>query len=282
MMCRLLSASKAGYYAWRERAPSKRARDDERLLTRIRVIHGISKETYGNPRIHAQLRRDGTRVGKKRVARLMRSGGIRVKIRRRFRVTTDSKHKYPIAPNVLNRRFGVREIGAMNCVWAGDITYIDTQEGWLYLAVILDLRSRRVVGWSMSQSLEETLVLDALRMALVRRRPRRGILHHSDRGSQYAGKAYRRLLRDHGMKCSMSRRADCWDNAVIESFNATIKTELIHRTTWVTREEVRAAVYKYIETWYNSQRLHSTLGYRSPIEFEQDESNDRTKMRKAS
>ena len=160
--------------------------------------------------------------------------------------------------------------------------YVDTQEGWLYLAVILDLRSRRVVGWSLSQSLEETIVLNALRMALARRQPRRGVLHHSDRGSQYAGKAFQQLLSDHGMVCSMSRRGDCWDNAVVESFNATIKTELIHRTTWQTREEARAAIYKYIETWYNSKRLHSTLGYRSPIEFEQDELNGAVEMKNAS
>jgi putative transposase len=149
--------------------------------------------------------------------------------------------------------------------------YIDTMEGWLYLAVVLDLRSRRVVGWSMSQSLESTIVLDALRMALSRRQPGKGILHHSDRGSQYADKLFRKLLKDHGMKCSMSRKGDCWDNAVVESFNATIKTELIHRTKWISREEARAAVYKWIETWYNPKRLHSTLGYRSPDDFENDE-----------
>lgn len=279
MMCRSLGASKAGYYAWRDRAPSERARDDERLLTRARIIHGVSAQTYGSPRIHAQLRREGAHVGRKRIARLMKAGGIRVRLRRRFRVTTDSKHKHPIAPNVLDRRFGVREIGATDCVWASDITYVDTQEGWLYLAVILDLRSRRVVGWSMSQSLEDTIVLDALRMAIARRQPRRGVLHHSDRGSQYAGGDFQQLLKDHGMVCSMSRRGDCWDNAVVESFNATIKTELIHRTKWKTREEARAAIYKYIETWYNCTRLHSTLGYRSPVEFEQEESNGRSATR---
>ncbi len=219
-------------------------------------------------------------MSRKRVARIMRVGGIKVKLRKRFRVTTDSKHKHPIAPNLLNRRFDVEEVGATNCVWASDITYVDTQEGWLYLAVILDLRSRRVVGWSLSQSLEDTIVLNALRMALTRRQPRRGVLHHSDRGSQYAGGAFQRLLSDHGIVCSMSRRADCWDNAVIESFNATIKTELIHRTKWKTRELARAAIYKYIETWYNSQRLHSTLGYRSPIDFERDEANRSTELAK--
>ena len=188
-----------------------------------------------------------------------------------FSQTTDSKHGHPIAPNLLKRRFAIKSIRARDRVWASDITYIDTMEGWLYLAVVLDLRSRRVVGWSMSQSLEATIVLDSLRMALSRRQPGKGVLHHSDRGSQYADKLFRQLLKDHGMKCSMSRKGDCWDNAVVESFNATIKTELIHRTKWITREEARAAVYKWIETWYNSKRLHSTLGYRSPDDFESDE-----------
>ncbi len=241
------------------------------MLTRIKLTHGTSNETYGSPRIHAQLRHENIRVGKKRVARLMKAGGVVVRIRRRFRVTTNSKHGHPVAPNLVARRFGVAEIGAVNRCWASDITYIDTQQGWLYLAVILDLRSRRVVGWSMSQSLEEQIVLDALRMALARRQPGAGIVHHSDRGSQYAGEACQKLLRDHGMVCSMSRRGDCWDNAVVESFNATIKTELIHRTRWNAREEARAAVYKYIETWYNAKRLHSTLGYQSPIAFEAQE-----------
>lgn len=271
MMCRLLEVSKAGYYAWRDRAPSARAQQDESLRTRIKLSHRTSGKTYGSPRIHAQLKRNKIFVGRKRVARIMKADGIEVRTRRKFRVTTDSKHNHPIAPNLLKRKFGIDRIGALDRTWASDITYIWTDEGWLYLAVILDLRSRRVVGWSMSQSLESTLVLDALRMALVRRKPGRGVLHHSDRGSQYAGEAFQKLLRDHGMKCSMSRKGDCWDNAVIESFNATIKTELIHRTKWTTREQVRAAVYKYIETWYNARRLHSTLGYVSPVEFEAQE-----------
>ncbi len=282
MMCRVLKASKAGYYAWRDRAVSKRALEDARVLTRIHSIHNVSAQTYGSPRIHAQLRREDIRIGRKRVARLMQSAGIAVRIRRRYRLTTDSKHPHPVAPNVLNRRFDIEQIGATDVAWASDITYIDTVEGWLYLAVILDLRSRRVVGWSMSQSLEASIVLDALRMAIARRQPKYGILHHSDRGSQYAGEAFQQLLRDQGMVCSMSRRANCWDNAVVESFNATIKTELIHRIKWQTREEARAAIYKYIETWYNSKRLHSTLGYRSPIEFEQHESNECTEFLKAS
>jgi putative transposase len=271
MMCSLLRASRAGYYAWRERKPSERDQKDAKLASQIRLIHKHSHETYGSPRIHAQLRHDGTRVGRKRVARVMRKEGVAVRLRRRYRKTTDSNHGHPIAPNLLKRRFAINSIRARDRVWASDITYIDTMEGWLYLAVVLDLRSRRVVGWSMSQSLETPIVLDALRMALSRRQPGKGVLHHSDRGSQYADKLFRQLLKDHGMECSMSRKGDCWDNAVVESFNATIKTELIHRTKWITREQARAAVYKWIETWYNSQRLHSTLGYRSPNEFESDE-----------
>jgi putative transposase len=275
MMCRLLKVSKAGYYAWRERPSSERSRSDERLLTKVKIIHRTSRETYGSPRIHAQLRREGTRVGKKRVARLMKAAGVVVRIRRRFRVTTTSQHEHPIAPNVLRRRFGIAQVGAVDRCWASDITYIDTLQGWLYLAVILDLRSRRVIGWSMSQSLEERIVLDALRMALAGRQPARGVLFHSDRGSQYAGTACRRLLRDHGLRSSMSRKGDCWDNAVIESFNATIKTELVYRMKWLTREQARAAIYEYIETWYNTRRLHSTLGYVSPIEFEEQELRNR-------
>jgi putative transposase len=274
-MCRLLKVSKAGYYAWRERPSSERSRSDERLLTKVKMIHRTSRETYGSPRVHAQLRREGTRVGKKRVARLMKAAGVVVRIRRRFRVTTTSQHEHPIAPNVLKRRFGIAQVGAVDRCWASDITYIDTLQGWLYLAVILDLRSRRVIGWSMSQSLEERIVLDALRMALAGRQPGRGVLFHSDRGSQYAGAACRRLLRDHGLRSSMSRKGDCWDNAVIESFNATIKTELIYRMKWLTREQARAAIYEYIETWYNARRLHSTLGYVSPIEFEEQELRNR-------
>ena len=269
MMCRLLEVSKAGYYAWRDRALSKRASDDARLTTQIQVIHKTSHQTYGSVRVRAQLKNDGIFVGRQHVARLMKLNAIEVRTRRRYKATTNSKHDFPIAANILDRGFAVDAIGATDRVWAGDITYVWTLEGWLYLAVVLDLRSRRVVGWSMSQSMERGLVMDALRMALSRRRPGIGVLHHSDRGSQYASDDCQKLLGEHGMTCSMSRKGNCWDNAVVESFNATIKTELIHRATWKTREEVRAAIYSYIETWYNAKRLHSTLGYRSPIEFEE-------------
>lgn len=271
MMCRLLQVSKAGYYAWTNREQSAHDEADQRLLTQITMIHATSDKTYGSPRVHAALRGDGIRVSRKRVARVMRKGGIAVRIRRRFRATTNPKHQHPIAPNILKRRFRIGAVKGTDRAWASDITYIDTQEGWLYLAVVIDLRSRRVIGWSMSHRINEELVLAALRMALLRRKPPRGVLHHSDRGSQYAGKAYRMLLRDHGIRCSMSRKGDCWDNAVVESFNATIKTELIHRTKWATRESARAAVYNYIEIWYNTKRLHSTLGYISPSAFEERE-----------
>jgi transposase InsO family protein len=271
MMYRLLEVSRAGYYAWVSRETSERAQTDSSLLTKIKMVHGLSRQTYGSPRIHAALRRDGISISRKRVARLMRTGSVVVRIRRKFKATTNSKHKHPIARNMLRRRFRIKDIKTINRVWAGDITYIATNEGWLYLAVVIDLRSRRVVGWAMSHRIDEALTLNALRMAIIRRKPVGRLMYHSDRGSQYAAKAYRKLLRDHGIVCSMSRKGDCWDNAPIESFNATIKTELIHRTKWETREEVRAAVYTFIETWYNTKRLHSTLGHRSPAEFEGQE-----------
>jgi transposase InsO family protein len=203
----------------------------------------------------------------------MHEGGIIVKTRRRFKATTNSKHNHPVAENLLSRKVKPTEIGGINRCYAGDITYIWTDEGWLYLCVVLDLFSRRVIGWSMSHSMESSLVTDALRMAFERRsRPSHGVLYHTDRGSQYAGEKSRKLLKELKITPSMSRKGNCWDNAVVESFNATIKTELIHRYRWKTREEVRKAVFKYIETWYNTQRLHSTLGYLSPVDFEIQES----------
>jgi len=198
----------------------------------------------------------------------MKQDGIRVLTRRRYRATTNSNHQLPVADNVLNRDFAVSAIARPDRYWAGDITYIRTREGWLYLAVILDLFSRRVVGWSMSHEMATQLVIDAFTMATSRRRAPRGMIVHSDRGSQYASHAFQRLLRNNGIICSMSRKGNCWDNAVIESFNASIKTELIHRQEWDTRESARAAVYEYIEAWYNPKRLHSTLGYQSPVDFE--------------
>jgi len=270
LMCRVLALSRAGFYASGKRAVSARAKRDEELRTQIRVVHQQSRRTYGSPRVHAELRATGERCGRKRVARLMRQDGLRVKVRRRFRpATTDSKHSHRVAGNVLARRFAVTEVGAVNRVWAGDITYIPTREGWLYLAVILDLASRRVVGWSMKHTLEASLAIDALSMALEARCPASGLTHHSDRGVQYAALDYQEILARHQITPSMSRRANCYDNAVVESFFATLEWELIERSDWATRDAARVAIFDYIECWYNRQRRHSSLGYLSPMEYEQ-------------
>jgi len=270
LMCRALGVSRAGFYAAEKRAASARAKRDEQLRERIGAVHQQSRRTYGSPRIHAELQAQGERCGRKRVARLMRQAGLRVKVRRRFRpLTTDSKHSHRVAPNVLARRFGVKAIGQINQVWAGDITYIPTREGWLYLAVILDLASRRVVGWSMGRTLEASLAIDALRMAIEARSPGGGLLHHSDRGVQYASLDYQELLTRHKIIASMSRKANCYDNAVAESFFATLEWELIKRSDWRTRDEARLSIFEYIECWYNPKRRHSSLGYLSPAEYEQ-------------
>ena len=264
-LCRVLGVSKAGYYAWAKRAPSARAAGDAALATAIRAVHAESGRTYGSPRVHRELRDRGRRHGVKRVARVMRAHGIRAKATRRFRVTTQSAHAHPVAPNVLGRRF---DEARPDRVWVGDITYLSTREGWLYLAVVLDLATRRVVGWAMRHTLERGLTLDALAMAVQRRRPGPGVLQHTDRGSQYACRDYRAALAAHGMTCSMSRKGDCWDNAVAESFFATLKRELADGAEWRTRDEARTAVFRYIEAWYNRRRRHSTLGYVSPEQFE--------------
>jgi putative transposase len=268
-MCAVLQASKAGYYAWRNRKPSDRDKRDTEIAEKIVEIHRTSRKTYGSPRIHRALRKVGVSCGRKRVARLMRESEIEGRQRKRFRRTTDSNHEHPIAENVLNRRFDPREIGAPNVTWTGDITYIWTMEGWLYLAVVLDLFSRRVIGWSMRHTMEAELALDALQMALDQRCPKGGVLHHTDRGVQYACGDYRKLLTRNKMICSMSRKGDCWDNAVSESFFATLKNELIETQPWETREQVRAAVFEYIEVWYNRERLHSSLDYNSPAAYEE-------------
>jgi len=268
MMCALLEVSASGYYAWKKRPPSRRALRNDDILEKMRYIHEESRQTYGSPRIHAHLCRVGEKISLKRVERLMKKNGIVVKTRKRFKATTISRHEYKVAPNHLDRVFDPLKIGAPNCCWAGDITYIDTAEGWLYLAVVLDLFSRRVIGWSMSSRMFSELVTDALAMAFSRCVPGPGVLYHSDRGVQYASDDSQQMLEKYGMICSMSRKGNCWDNAVIESWNGTLKTELIHRQRWNTREEARAAIYEFIEVWYNRQRLHSTLNYRSPEEFE--------------
>lgn len=268
LMCRVLQVSRSGFYEWMKRDPSEGSTEEQRLRVEIRSIHRRSGRSYGSPRVHRALRKRGILCSRKRVERLMREDGLRAKSKRRFRGTTDSNHSRPVAPNHLERRFGVDEVEGVNRVWVSDITYLPTRAGWLYLAVVLDLASRRVVGWAMRDSLHSTLATDALTMALWNRRPARGLMHHSDRGVQYASEAYQSVLHQHGMICSMSRKGNCWDNAVAESFFATLEWELIQESDWHTHDEARRAVFDYIEVWYNRQRLHSSLDYRSPAEYE--------------
>ena len=266
LMCRVLGVSRSGFHAWRRRGPSGRSERDVDLTQRIRRIHEESRSTYGSPRVHRQLREDGTRVGRKRVERLMRAEGLRGKLRRRFRRTTDSNHALPIAPNTLNRQFSV---DGPDQVWAGDLTYIPTAKGWAYLAVVIDLYSRLVVGWSLADHMQTEMVEGALLAALGKRRPSCRMLHHSDRGSQYASRAYRSRLEAAGIEVSMSRRGNCWDNAVVESFFGTLKQELVHDARWSDQVEARAAIHDYIEVFYNRQRLHSAIGYQTPAAFDQ-------------
>jgi transposase InsO family protein len=265
LMCRVLVVSRAGFYAWLERGPSDRVQADARLRVAIRVIHAESRRSYGSPRIHRELRAQGQRHGRKRIARLMQREGLRAKRSRRYHATTQSDATRSAAPNTLARRFAIRELDR---VWAGDVTACWTGEGWLYLAALLDLGSRRVVGWTTSATLDQALTLTALRRALAQRRPAPGLLHHSDRGTHYTGAEYQTRLAAAGLAVSMSRRGDCWDNAVMESFFATLKTELVHEARWTTRAEATAALAAYIEGWYNRRRRHSTLDYLSPAEYE--------------
>jgi transposase InsO family protein len=263
VMCEVLGVSRSGYYAWASRLESARAVEDRAVAAEIRTAHEDSRGRYGSPRVHAALRAHGRRVGRKRVARLMRGMGLSARRKRRFRRTTDSKHAYPVAPNLLGRDFTA---SAPNRVWLADLTYIPTREGWLYLAVVLDLFSRQVVGWAMAEHLGHELALAALDMAIARQRPAPGLTHHSDRGVQYAAHEYRKRLQQHGMLCSMSRKGDCWDNAPMESFYATLKGELVEQRDYLTRDEARADVFQYVEGWYNRRRLHSALGYLTPAQ----------------
>ena len=264
-LCRVLGVSPSGYYAWRARRPSLRQTQDAALLLEIRRIHQRSRATYGSPRIHAELRAHGQRSNHKRIERLMRQQGIRARNARRFRRTTEVSPHLPVAPNRLKQQFNPSTV---NQVWTADITYLDTAEGWLYLATVLDLYSRRVVGWAMAEHMEARLVCDALDMAFTQRHPTSGLLHHSDQGRQYASAEYQALLAAHGVACSMSRRGNCYDNAVHESFFGTLKSECAE-TRFPSRTVARQCVFEYIEVWYNRQRRHSTLGYLSPAEFEQ-------------
>ncbi len=265
VLCRVLQVTRSGFYAWLGRRPSPRAQANARLQLAIRASHVQSRRNYGSPRVQRDLVAQGFKTSRNRVARQMRAMGLVARRPKRFRVTTDSNHKHRVATNVLNREFAV---AGPNQAWVTDITYLWTREGWLYLAVVLDLFARRVVGWAMAEHLRTSLALEALHQALGRRLPAPGLVHHSDRGCQYASDAYRKVLKGHGLVCSMSRKANCWDNAVAESFFSTLKMELIHRRTWDDRATARLAVAEYIECFYNSERRHSTLDYHSPAEHE--------------
>jgi transposase InsO family protein len=261
----MLRVSKSGYYAWRKREPSKHQLEDARLGTLVVAAHRQGRDTYGSPRVLGELRARGERTSRKRIARLMRERGLAGQPQKRWRHPPGEPTTTPCLPNVLDRGFTV---AAPNRVWASDITYVRTWEGWLYLAVVIDLFSRRVVGWSMQRQMRTDLALDALTMAVGQRLPGPGLLQHSDRGSQYTSEDYQRALRDHGIECSMSGKGNCWDNAVVESFFGTLKRELLHRRAWPARREAVAAIHEYIEVFYNRRRLHSTLGYQSPAAYE--------------
>lgn len=266
VMCRMLGVTRAGYFSWRGRPISKRKTVDEQLGEEIEAIHGQSKGRYGVPRIHAELKARGFLCSRRRVARLMRELGLRGKSRRKYKVTTKAAPGRQPVPDLVGRRFQVQK---PNTVWAGDISYLPTKEGWLYLAVMMDLHSRRVVGWAMGERFTTDLTLAALQMGVDRRQPPPGLIHHSDRGSQYSSHLYQQTLAEQNIRGSMGRKGDCFDNAVVESFFSTLKRELLLGQVFESRQEARTQVFEFIEVFYNRQRRHSTLGYRSPLEFEQ-------------
>lgn len=266
-MCRVLGVSRSGYYGWKKRPESRRRRENKELLVMIKGTYERSRGTYGSPRITKELQERGMRCGENRIAGIMRGNGIVAKRTKKFRATTNSKHSYPVAENLLNRHFAVE---GPNRVWCSDITYISTAEGWLYLVIILDLFSRQVVGWGMSARLTGDFVIKALYQAEGRRTIAQGCIFHSDRGVQYACKDFKEVLQGYGFEQSMSRKGDCYDNAVAESFFSTLKTELVHHCRYTTRAEARQSIFEYIEIFYNRERRHSALGYRSPVRFEQE------------
>lgn len=268
MLCRLFEASLSGYYDWQKRQlqPGKRAKEDHVLVQQIKIIHTQSRKTYGSPRVTNQLRKNGLKHGRNRIARLMKEQHLCGRQKRRYRVvTTDSNHDQPIAPNRLTE---APKASKTNQIWVADITYIKTKEGWLFLAAILDLYSRKIVGWNMSPFLDTQLILKALQMALLSRQPPANLIFHSDRGVQYASHDYRQALAHAGLLPSMSRKGNCYDNAIMESFWSTLKLELVYRTEFLNRQQARAALFDYIESFYNRQRSHSALNYLSPVDFE--------------
>jgi transposase InsO family protein len=265
-LCATLAVSRSGYYAWVHSCDSTHARRDHELRVKIAVVHQQSRETYGSPRITVELRAQGEAVGRHRVARLMRQDGLRGRQRRRYRVrTTDSRHSHPIAPN---RLATLPAPTKPDQVWVSDLTYVPTDEGWLYVAGVLDRCSRCLVGWAMGATLDTAVPLAALMMALRQRQPRPGLIHHSDRGVQYASADYRSALADHGLVASMSRKGNCYDNAAMEAFWSSLKNELVHRRRFATRADARTAIFDYIESFYNRSRRHSSLGYQSPLDYE--------------
>jgi transposase InsO family protein len=264
--CRLLEVSRSAYYQRRQGTPSARATSDAELTEKITAIHAESKGTYGSPRVHRALRKAGTECGKRRVRRLMRQAGLEGRCKKRWRKTTVADPAAEAARDLIQRHFGVCE--EVDRRYVGDITYIATWEGWAYLATVIDLSSRRVVGWALAEHMRTELIEDALKMAFANRRPERGLIFHSDRGCQYTSADYGKLARHHGVVLSVGRKGECWDNAVAESFFATIKRELIDARAWPTREGLHRAVFDYIEGWYNTRRLHSSLDYCSPAEWE--------------
>ena len=266
LLCQVLQVSRSGYYDWQGRSPSRHVLEDQRLLVKIRAIHKASRETYGLPRVHIDLQADGETCGKHRSARIMRDNDIKAMTQRKFKATTNSKHNYPVAENILDRQFTAT---VPNQRWVSDITYIDTTEGWLYLAVVLDLYSRAIVGWAMDRRMTRQLVADALIMALRRRGKVTGLLLHFDRGSQYASDDYQKLLKSNDITCSMSRKGNCYDNAAMESFFGPLKQELVHHEHYATREQAKASIFEYIEVFYNQQRRHSAINYLAPMVFEQ-------------
>ena len=261
-MCRVLRVSRSGYYAWRKRRPSARQQANERLLGHIREAHIRSRSIYGSPRITAEINEQGIRCGKNRVARIMRDNGIRGKVMKRFRRTTDSRHRYPTAPNLLLEGTHAGQ------TWVSDITFVPTLEGWLYVSAVMSVRNRKIIGLSMNSRLTHELPSAALRQAVSRESPSEGLIHHSDRGKQYACYAYQDLLKDYGIASSMSRSGNCYDNAHIESFLGTLKRELVHGARYQTRQEARLSIFEYVEAFYNRHRRHSSLGSRSPEQHE--------------
>lgn len=266
MMCQCSGVSRSGYYAWRNRETSPRAQENKVLLEAITDIYETSRRSYGSPRVHAELLERGFEVGVHRVARLMAESGLVARLKPKFRKTTDSEHGMPVAANELDRNF---EVDEPDRVWVGDITYIWTLQGWMYLAVVIDLFSRRVVGWAIADHMRTELVLEALDAALGSHAPSKaGLVFHSDQGSQYASTAFQTALLRAGITCSMSRRANCWDNAVAESFFSTLKTELVHNVIFISKTSATSTIAEWIEVFYNGQRRHSTLGYVAPAVFE--------------